>query len=77
LRIAVTGASGVLGRGIAARLRWQGHKVVGLARHRPDNWFSDSDFVEADIRDADAVRRAIDGAQAVAHCAWVAGSNAD
>ncbi|MCW2650824.1 MAG: hypothetical protein JWR32_1800 [Mycobacterium sp.] len=77
MRIAVTGASGVLGSGIAARLRWQGHKVVGLARHRPDNWFSDSDFVEADIRDADAVRRAIDGAEAVAHCAWVAGSNPD
>jgi nucleoside-diphosphate-sugar epimerase/phosphohistidine swiveling domain-containing protein len=77
VKIAVTGASGVLGRGIAARLRWQGHKVVGLARHRPDNWFSDADFVEADIRDADGVRRAIDGAEAVAHCAWVAGSTPD
>ncbi len=77
MRIAVTGASGVLGRGIAARLRSQGHEVIGLARHRPHNWFSDSDFVEADIRDADGVRPAIDGAEAVAHCAWAVGSNLD
>jgi nucleoside-diphosphate-sugar epimerase/phosphohistidine swiveling domain-containing protein len=75
LRIVVTGVGGVLGRGVAARLRSQGHDVVGLARHRPDSWFSDSDFVEADIRDADGVRRAIHGAEAVAHCAWVVGSD--
>ena len=52
MRIAVTGASGVFGRGIAARLRSEGHEVVGLARHRPRNWFSDSDFIEGDIRDS-------------------------
>lgn len=75
MKIAVTGAGGVLGHGIAALLRSQGHDVVGLARHRPHNWFSDSDFVEADIRDADGVRRAMDDAEAVAHCAWAVGSN--
>ena len=77
MRITVTGAGGVLGRGIAARLRSQGHEVVGLARHRPDNWLSDCDFVDADIRDADGVLRAIDGAEAVVHCAWGAGSDQD
>jgi len=77
MRIAVTGASGVFGRGIAARLRSEGHEVVGLARHRPGNWFSDSAFVEADIRDADKVRRAVNGADVVAHCAWVVNSNPD
>ncbi|MEB3070714.1 NAD-dependent epimerase/dehydratase family protein [[Mycobacterium] vasticus] len=77
MRIAVTGASGVFGRGIAARLRSEGHEVVGLARHRPHNWFSDSDFIEADIRDTASVARAVTGADVVAHCAWVVNSNPD
>ena len=71
MRIAVTGASGVLGRGVAARLLSQGHDVAGIARHRPESWSSAADFVEADIRDAAAVKRALAGADVVAHCAWV------
>lgn len=70
MKIAVTGASGVLGRGLAARLLSQGHDVVGIARHRPLSWPSAADFVAADIRDAAAVSRAVAGADAVAHCAW-------
>ncbi|KZS69787.1 hypothetical protein A4G29_01540 [Mycobacterium kansasii] len=70
MRVAVTGASGVLGRGLVARLLSQGHQVVGIARHRPESWPSAADFVTADIRDAAAVRRAITGADVVAHCAW-------
>lgn len=70
MRVAVTGASGVLGRGLAARLLSQGHDVAGIARHRPESWPSAADFVAADIRDADAVRRALGGADVVAHCAW-------
>jgi nucleoside-diphosphate-sugar epimerase/phosphohistidine swiveling domain-containing protein len=70
VRIAVTGASGVLGRGLATRLLSQGHDVAGIARHRPESWPSAADFVAADIRDADAVRRAVAGADVVAHCAW-------
>ncbi|MDT5348056.1 MAG: hypothetical protein QOH91_1343, partial [Mycobacterium sp.] len=62
VRIAVTGASGVLGRGLVARLLSQGHDVVGIARHRPESWPSAAEFVAADIRDAAAVRRAIAGA---------------
>lgn len=70
MRIAVTGASGVLGRGIAARLLTLGHDVVGLSRHRPESWPTAAEFVQSDIRDASAVRRAISGADVVAHCAW-------
>jgi nucleoside-diphosphate-sugar epimerase/phosphohistidine swiveling domain-containing protein len=70
VRVAVTGASGVLGRGLAARLLAQGHEVVGIARHRPESWSSAADFVVADIRDASAVKRAIAGADVVAHFAW-------
>jgi nucleoside-diphosphate-sugar epimerase/phosphohistidine swiveling domain-containing protein len=70
VRIAITGASGVLGRGLAARLLSQGHDVVGIARHRPQSWSSTAEFVAADIRDTPAVQRAIAGCDVVAHCAW-------
>jgi nucleoside-diphosphate-sugar epimerase/phosphohistidine swiveling domain-containing protein len=70
VRIAVTGASGVLGRGLAARLLSQGHDVVGIARHRPQSWSSAADFVAVDVRDTAAVKSAIAGADVVAHCAW-------
>jgi nucleoside-diphosphate-sugar epimerase/phosphohistidine swiveling domain-containing protein len=70
VRVAVTGAGGVLGRGLAARLLAQGHEVVGIARHRPESWSSAADFVVADIRDAGAVKRAVAGADVVAHFAW-------
>ncbi len=70
MRIAITGASGVLGRGLAARLLSQGHDVVGLARHRPESWSSAGEFISGDIRDAVAVTRCVDGADVVAHCAW-------
>ncbi|MCV7400920.1 NAD(P)H-binding protein [Mycobacterium fragae] len=72
MRIAVTGASGVVGRGIVARLLSQGHEVIGLARRRPESWPSAAEFVQSDIRDAAAVRRAMTGADVVAHCAWSA-----
>ena len=70
MRIAVTGASGVIGRGVVLRLLSAGHDVVGLARHRPESWPSEATFVQGDIRDAAAVRRALAGAEVVVHCAW-------
>ncbi|OBK43666.1 sugar epimerase family protein [Mycobacterium sp. 1081908.1] len=74
MRIAITGASGVLGRGLAARLLSQGHDVAGIARHRPESWPSAADFVETDIRASEAVKRGVAGADVVAHCAWARGS---
>lgn len=74
MRIAITGASGVLGRGLAARLLGQGHEVAGIARHRPESWPTAAEFVAADIRDAGAVGRVLAGADVVAHCAWTRGS---
>ncbi|MDI3315810.1 MAG: NAD(P)H-binding protein [Mycobacterium sp.] len=76
MRVAVTGASGVIGRGLVARLLSRGHEVVGLARHRPDSWPGTVEFVQGDIRDPAAVRRALAGAEVVAHCAWAAGTGA-
>jgi nucleoside-diphosphate-sugar epimerase/phosphohistidine swiveling domain-containing protein len=69
MKIVVTGAGGVVGRGVASRLHNAGHNVVGLARRRPDSWPLAMDFAETDIRDAKAVRRAVTGAEAVVHCA--------
>ncbi|MGB6207517.1 NAD-dependent epimerase/dehydratase family protein [Mycobacterium sp.] len=70
MRIAVTGASGVIGRGVAARLLSRGHDVIGLARHRPESWPSSAAFVASDIRDMAGVRRAVAGTDVVVHCAW-------
>ena len=69
MRIAVTGASGVIGRGVVARLLSRGHDVIGLARHRPESWPNAADFVQGDIRDTAGVRRAIAGTDVVVHCA--------
>jgi nucleoside-diphosphate-sugar epimerase/phosphohistidine swiveling domain-containing protein len=70
MRIAVTGAGGVVGRGIVLRLLSAGHDVVGLARRQPESWLSQATFVQGDIRDAAAVRRAVACAEVVVHCAW-------
>lgn len=75
MRIAVTGAGGVLGRGLTARLLSQGYDVVGTGPHRPESWPRAAGFVAADIRDAAAVRRVIADADVVAHCAWAPNSH--
>jgi nucleoside-diphosphate-sugar epimerase/phosphohistidine swiveling domain-containing protein len=70
VRIAVTGASGVIGRGVVLRLLSAGHDVIGLARHRLESWPSEATFVQGDIRDAATVQRVVAGAEVVVHCAW-------
>ena len=70
MRIAVTGASGVIGRGVVLRLLSAGHDVVGLALDRPESWPSEATFVQGDIRDAATVQQALAGAEVVVHCAW-------
>jgi nucleoside-diphosphate-sugar epimerase/phosphohistidine swiveling domain-containing protein len=77
VRIAVTGASGVVGRGVVQRLLSQGHDVIGLARHRPESWPSAASFVQSDIRDTAGVDRLVSGANVVVHCAWAANPAAD
>lgn len=68
--VLVTGASGVFGREITEHLIRRGHRVVGLSRRPPENMAPGSTFVAADIRDVDAVTRAMEGCDVVAHCAW-------
>src|ERR1700761_7862478 len=71
MKIAVIGASGVVGRGVVVRLLSAGHHVVGLARRRPESWPSEAVFVAGDVRDAATVQQAVAGAEVVVHCAWV------
>ncbi|MGH7336190.1 MAG: NAD-dependent epimerase/dehydratase family protein, partial [Myxococcota bacterium] len=70
MRVAVTGANGFLGRHLTAALAAGGDEVVGISLER-GALPAAIPFVAADIRDADAVARAIDDAapDAVVHLA--------
>lgn len=61
-RIAVTGASGFVGRHVVARLEAAGHEVVSLSRRTGIDLASSAPL---------AVRRALDGCDAVIHCAGI------
>ena len=64
MRILVTGAAGTLGRALLPRLRRDGHDAVGLdVRH------ADAGTIAADVRDAGAVRAAMEGVDVVVHAA--------
>ncbi len=76
----VTGGAGFLGSALVRRLVGEGHHVRvldnqsrGSARRLSD--LRDAvEFVEADIRDAEAVRRATKGVNGVCHLAFVNGT---
>ena len=70
VRVLVTGGSGFLGSHIADELVHRGHAVVVLDLEAPE--VVDRELVIADVRDADAVREAMAGCEAVFHCAAVA-----
>ena len=65
--VAVTGASGYLGRAVAAELVASGHDVRTLQR-RPSGVEGVTD-IRGSITDADAVARLVDGAEGVVHLA--------
>jgi dihydroflavonol-4-reductase len=73
MRIALTGATGYTGGRLLARLRADGHQVVALARAAagPPAPAGGVRWVEGDLRDTDALRRLVEGVDAVVHVAAV------
>src|SRR5688500_8889775 len=63
-RVLVTGSTGAIGAPLALHLAERGHTVRGFAR-RPTPGISE--FVEGDLADRDAVRRAVEGTEAIVH----------
>jgi nucleoside-diphosphate-sugar epimerase len=66
VRVLVTGATGMLGRGVARALAERGDRVTVLQRHPAGLGLRE---VLTDISDADAVLGALDGHEAVIHLA--------
>lgn len=78
-RILITGGAGFIGSHLADALIEHGHQVRVLDNltkqvhgpdpQRPDHLHPDAELIQGDIRDAEAVRRALDGVDAVFHLA--------
>jgi dihydroflavonol-4-reductase len=71
-RIAITGASGLLGANLAAELLARGHHVVATRRASTNLAHLDDlkiEWREADLADAAALQRAFADVEAVFHCA--------
>jgi nucleoside-diphosphate-sugar epimerase len=82
MRVLVTGGAGFIGSHLADRLLAQGHEVRALDNldpqvhptgERPDYLDDEVELQVGDVRDHDAVRRALDGVDAVVHFAAAVG----
>ena len=82
MNVLITGGAGFIGSHLADRLLREGHAVRALddldpqvhpAGGRPGYLDPDVELVAADVRDRDAVRRALDGVDTVVHFAAAVG----
>ena len=74
MRVAVTGANGLLGAHVVRALLAAGHKPVAVVRERADLrglTGVDTPLARADTRSRGDLMRAFDGAEVVVHCAAV------
>ena len=72
MRIAVVGATGMLGQHVARHTLRAGHELIALYRNpRLPNSLTDlrCEARKADLDDLDSLRRGLRGADAVIHCA--------
>ncbi|WP_375451802.1 NAD-dependent epimerase/dehydratase family protein [uncultured Devosia sp.] len=72
MRIALTGASGRIGRGITTLALAEGHSLVGIDRvPAPPDLPAGVDFIQAEMADYDALVAAFAGCDAVIHMAAI------
>jgi NADH dehydrogenase len=76
MRIAITGATGFVGRHLARSLVKNGHEVVLLARGVDERdplarALPGARWIQASVTDREALLRAFAGCEAVAHCAGI------
>ncbi|WP_433758786.1 NAD-dependent epimerase/dehydratase family protein [Nocardia sp. CA-135398] len=69
MRVLVTGAAGYLGRAVVAALAAAGHDTVAMVRSEQSIIAHADEIRVADLLDSDALRRAVDGVDAVCHLA--------
>lgn len=67
--VLITGANGFIGSHLAERLSAAGARVRGLVRHASRHTSCVFEPFPGDVTDADAVRRAAEGCDAIIHCA--------
>ena len=70
MRVAVTGATGIVGQFLVARLLAEGVEVRALSRTSGHEAPASVEWLVGDLRDAVAVERLVDGVDAVVHCAY-------
>lgn len=72
MKIALTGASGGVGRGIAALALAQGHSIVGIDRvPKHEDLSGEVEFIQAEMNDYEALVAAFAGCDAMIHMAAI------
>lgn len=77
MKIAVTGACGIVGRAVVDRAVADGHTVVRVDRVPDRRADLDADFVQVDVTDYSSLVAAIDGCEGLIHLAAINGPGRD